>query len=428
MLGEEGLFVRLAKRVVGLIQLPYALVVLWILNFLSFLKSLWQRTNVAKISEPSPGSPILLFAAWEQRELRPDEQRLLRMAKEIGYFTLVVNTGVLKPVNYPVDADSYLEIPNFGRDFASYKKGFSLIHQSQWASHASRIVMSNDSVFYSSHGLRNMLIAASEENAPLASGATENFEIERHLGSFFISLDPEVFSHPKFLRFWRRYRRSDIRSKVIRRGELRLSKVIRRVVPETEFKAMFDIALITKQVGDLKMADLDSFFALGMTSPGALHWNKARLPTVAEEWRNRHRALLLKSEGKLEIKASEGSLHLTASSLQNLLAEISTKFPSLEAARTRESLASIALQEILDAAASGSQIHNSALTLFKLGLPIIKLDLIYRGAGTFGDVTKLAFMLDREERSELLALLYTKPFGGHTLTGWKYAAFMRGHI
>ncbi len=75
-----------------------------------------------------------------------------------------------------------------------------------------------------------------------------------------------------------------------------------------------------------------------------------------------------------------------------------------------------------------SQIHQNAAILLNMGLPIIKLDGVYRGMFNMSDVTRLMGLLNDEEAKELEEQLISRPFGGEVLIGWKRAAFMRGLI
>lgn len=75
---------------------------------------------------------------------------------------------------------------------------------------------------------------------------------------------------------------------------------------------------------------------------------------------------------------------------------------------------------------SGSQIHQNASILIKIGLPIIKLDGLYRGIFSYEDMGRICSMLKSDEGKELGDLLIARPYGGRYLTGWKRAAFEAG--
>ena len=76
----------------------------------------------------------------------------------------------------------------------------------------------------------------------------------------------------------------------------------------------------------------------------------------------------------------------------------------------------------------GSQIHQNNACFMLIGLPIIKLDGIYRGMFSEIDITNFQKLLKPEYFNELIEILYKKPFGGDVLLGWKQVAFFRGLI
>ena len=71
---------------------------------------------------------------------------------------------------------------------------------------------------------------------------------------------------------------------------------------------------------------------------------------------------------------------------------------------------------------------QNALLLHYLGLPLIKLDGLYRGMFSSGDVEKLAQQLGPDEVIPFKRLVYSKPFGAEVYIGWKKAAFFHGLI
>lgn len=97
-------------------------------------------------------------------------------------------------------------------------------------------------------------------------------------------------------------------------------------------------------------------------------------------------------------------------------------------ARLNEIFNEEAISHFMECFAKGSQIHQSNIFLHKIGLPIIKLDGLYRGAFNSNDVEKLASDLDGMQREHFLRTMYSRPYGGNVLVGWKLAAFMRGLI
>ena len=84
--------------------------------------------------------------------------------------------------------------------------------------------------------------------------------------------------------------------------------------------------------------------------------------------------------------------------------------------------------DLMECFTAGSQIHQNNILLHHLGMPLIKLDALYRGMFSIEDVEKIATQLDAQETDSFRRLMFSKPFGGNTLFGWKRAAFYRGLI
>lgn len=76
----------------------------------------------------------------------------------------------------------------------------------------------------------------------------------------------------------------------------------------------------------------------------------------------------------------------------------------------------------------GSQMHKNASMLLHLGLPIIKLNGMYRGMFNVYDILRISNLLTGQENNELQQILLERPFGADTLIGWRRAAFIVGLI
>ena len=63
-----------------------------------------------------------------------------------------------------------------------------------------------------------------------------------------------------------------------------------------------------------------------------------------------------------------------------------------------------------------------------MGVPFIKLDLIFRGVCTREDIKALTSNLPEDEVEDLINMLYSRPFGEISLFGWRKTAFMNGLI
>ena len=135
------------------------------------------------------GQKILLLALYQKGRLRPDIENLLITAKQLGMYVLAINTlKVLDPNSLKEKIDCYIELPNFGRDFGSYKKGFLHLFKKGWEKQCPRLLILNDSLFYSKQNLAAFLNQMMNTDIEVL-GATENHEIEHHLGMPIIKLD-----------------------------------------------------------------------------------------------------------------------------------------------------------------------------------------------------------------------------------------------
>ena len=239
----------------GLVYLAI-LAVMLISSSLNLIRSAWRPARVL-FERPHDGQPILLLALFESGRLRPDIEQLLKAAKQSGVYIIGVNSARLTNAHkYESLIDCYIERANFGRDFGNYRYGFLHIFKKNIHNNTPRIIIANDSVYYSSRGLpafiRLMLDTEIE-----ALGATENHEIHNHLGSFWISMGERVIRHQKFEKFWRRLRLSDVRPIVIFRGEIGLSKCIRRCVSDaSQMRAHFNSSHFLSALQDNEVLDL----------------------------------------------------------------------------------------------------------------------------------------------------------------------------
>jgi hypothetical protein len=392
------------------------------------LQTLFEKPNLKYLTTPDDSAPILILALWEKDNLRPDILNLIETAKAQGYFVLAINTGKLLKDHIPMEIGGYAEIANYGRDFASYKYGFSLVYKLGVNLGSRRMVMANDSVFYLSSGLPELLREAATSEIK-ALGATENFEIQRHLGSFFISLDGSVIEEPRFRKFWTRYNLTDQRRTVIHRGELKLSKTLIGLVGENQVRAIWDIVGLAKEIRDFDLEALSAVVSDSLEGPMA--WKKARASFVAEIWDKKFRVLL--GETGLGAKNIQLSIKdrtaLVAMTVHGVFFELCHLFPAADPDVLRNEIKDTTINLLIESAASGSQIHNNALVFHTLGLPLVKLDLLYRGAAIPNDILKLGSRLrDSGEYQNLMRLLLLKPFGSAIYRGWELYAFRRGLI
>lgn len=418
----------------------------------SFWNGIKARSHPPKLlfQAPYEGQRILLVALYEKGVLRPDVARMIAAAKAQGAYVLAVNNlRLADPDAWRDRLDCYIERYNYGRDFGSYQTGFLHFYSQGWEASCPRLVMANDSVYFCRR--RTPAFLADLFGSQIeALGATENFEFEHHLGSFCIAMAAPVLAHERMKRYWRDYRKSDIRPTVIARGEMQLSKTLKRAVSsESQFRSLYGIDRFETAV-----RNDPAFLARALhnaRSSDRVPWPTLRAKDVLREFKLRH----LTTPGSVQVDefrrlyderklTLEEYVKLTRRDQPTLApndaaheAEVGLfDFPDLVAVATANLAAGqeravseikVLLADLLTTNfVRGGHIHQNAAALLDLGLAIVKLDGMYRGVFDATDVRKICELLDPEDAHELSAMLLSRPWGEHTTRGWRKSAFLLG--
>lgn len=382
-------------------------------SFFTRIKVFAQKP-ILHFEHPYESQPILLLALYEKGLLRPDIMNLLQVAKDLGMYVVAVNTmKILAPEQLKAVVDCYIERPNFGRDFGSYKTGFLHVYKKEWNKKCPRLLMLNDSVYFSKQRLKTFLKEMIVNDQEVI-GATENFERQHHLGSFCISIDKKVLNNVLLKNFWKQYRCTDIRPRVIRSGEIRLSKILRSSLTYGGLTAFYDKKLIVK------------YF---LESPNLIHevTSLCRNSVFSQRtWKN-YSPLDVAKMIFLKLGANKKSeslqdLHLSYLPLKHGLQKDDKQYLQSE-------FVTEATKEVFfEAMDTGSQIHNNAILFHKLGLPLIKCDLLFRGVCTTIDILTLSDQLTESEAKNFQGLMFSKTYGGKCLFGFNKILFRYGFI
>ncbi|MFN3723970.1 MAG: rhamnan synthesis F family protein [Paracoccaceae bacterium] len=426
---ESASQMNVLARLNSFLLYPFARVIVGAQSELQRFKTMNQKQKIL-IETPYAGQPIMLLALYQKGRLRPDLIRLLQAARQQGIYVLGVNTLKIKaPQELEGLMDCYIERPNFGRDFGSYKTGFLHVFDRNWEKTCPRLLMLNDSVYYSTRGLDKFLTDMITSETEVL-GATENYEIEYHLGSFTIAMAQSVLQAERFRKYWRAYKLTDVRPLVIIRGEMRLSKTLKRCVSMmSQFKALYSSDRFLNEVKsshalqDLVIKDSRT----GSSTPAPRFSAEAVVKLLSGRFIARRYSLESKVEVAIDAPLKELNEEILITGrddfarylLRNTDATSDTFDEILN-----ESLAAVASETFM----LGSQIHQNAAVLLEIGLPIIKLDGLYRGMFNNYDIMRLQKKLTETEARELSALLMDRPYGGQMLVGWKRSAFMKGLI
>jgi hypothetical protein len=418
---------RLIRQLLDTLRYPNALLVVTALTIKPWFQSKFADDRILRNREWKSGQPVLLIGLWEKGELRADVSRLLKLARKQGAYVVGVNTSRLSNPTTGDDVfDLYIERFNYGRDFGSYKSGILRIQKQIGLSNIPRLVLLNDSVYYLEKETPEFLEKLLSTDTDVL-GATENFEIRRHLGSFAISIGNNVLRNPKFLNFWKKYRLSDLRTRVIRRGEMSLTKVLEKcATSDNQFDAIYSVKTVSQFLqSDVKNIDT----ALALTTHGRNHWRKLTMRQVLEAWRQRN--LYTVTNLNLGTQINTDSSLDTVSAPTTLVAtqkELSRLYPSVDKKAVAAEIKELAIGALLLTCVSGSQVHQNGLLFHHLGSPLVKLDVIYRGTWSYEDAEKLMTSVSFSDRADLARLLYSRAYGEDVLRGWRRAAFMRGII
>lgn len=388
-------------------------------------KTMGQKPKV-HFETPYAGQRIMLLALYEKGRLRPDAVRLIEAARAEGLYVLAVNTLKLQdPAALQGLVDCYIERPNFGRDFGSYQTGFMHVYKNNWHETCPRLLMINDSIFFSSERMPKFLNDLMTSEVEVL-GSTENYDIEYHLGSFCIAMSQSILKNNAIQKYWRNYRLTDVRPRVIKRGELKLSKILKRCVSVSDnFNALYSASRYSAAI--TKDESLLNFAISSVRTSKIFAWKRASLRSVANEYRDRFaipRVEMDKSPKSIEISMKDYFDEIHVQSYDELKDYLSSRLNTENI--SDEHLRRILHAEFLESFMSGSQIHQNASILIKIGLPIIKLDGLYRGIFSYEDMARVCGMLESDEGKELGELLIARPYGGRYLTGWKRAAFEAG--
>lgn len=423
---------------------PYAYLAVLSLSVISWFKSYFKK-KVVHFENTYDGQDILILALYQKGELRADIINMLIEAKKQNLYIIAVNTlKIMQVEELHKYIDCYIEKPNFGRDFGSYKTGFMHVFTNKLQVNCNRLIMLNDSIFYAKKGLNPFLgkLLISEYEA---LGATENNEIEHHLGSFCISLSNNIINNKKFISYWKKYKLTDIRPKVIKRGEMGLTKVIKKAASsEYRVAAIYNMHWVESvlNTNHNKGEILSKFFNLSRNSNN-VDWKKYTLRNVTThinkfhlfEQPNRSAAQNIVLDSNIANDLTKDSSQkdtnifnfantvdgLIDSYLKNTTVENIDYFKN----KITESMYS----EFMLAFTSGSQIHNQAIILSTYGCPIAKLDGLYRGVWDYIDVDKISKNFeDNKDQLAFKNFIYRRPYGGDNLIGWKNTAFMYGLI
>lgn len=418
---------RVIRKFGTLWVLPSALTILRIQNFWQFFKTFWKTPMVYKFEEIH-SDVLVVFAIYEKNKLRADIKNALVELNRLGYSIFLVNSRKLSQQSRSELAkyvSVYMERPNYGRDFGSYKDAILWTYKNltQHIPLLKRLLMLNDSVFYSRNNLQSFFSDLIETQSPVF-GATINYQKIPHIGSFCVSVNSEVIQNKKFRKYWEKYRKTDLRAHTIKYGELALSRLLGKISSgDPPLEVLFSGHEITRRL----QADEQLLKTIHNASRNSERsWDALRSNIRVEMVRMDYHIQLFGSESFFE-SGDNNNRFAFAGTFDDGFAAFKSGTNGNE-----NELLNIYKKSLIafigDDFEKRSQIHQNATILPYLGCPIIKLDLEFRGVTNTFDRMTICEALHPEDGRELSRLLSTKPWGEMSLSGWKLAAFQWGHL
>lgn len=430
------------------LQLPGVVMLLSVLDWKMKLKWIFTRDKVL-INKPQTQKVHVIFALFEKESFRKDVLNVFKVLKDNGCYISAINTKKIDNKELSENEhlfDRYIERFNYGRDFSSYKSGIKKFFKYKNCAQTDTLLILNDSVFYGKKNLDSWVKELIDSKVQV-TGTTENLEVEHHLGSFTLAVKSKVFNNKVFKNYWKTYPDTDVRSRVIKNGELKFSKILKKCVNNlTEFKAIYNSERFHEFMHSQESAEIKENFinynrretlqGLGLQIP-TLNLNilLQNMRRYIVEDRDLEESQTLKSRDVSETAFGKSLKILNEKDFNFISCSSDLKkyfhkniTDEYERSQINAKVEETIVYSWLETFRQGSQIHTNCIILPKMGVPFIKLDLVYRGVCLREDIASIEENLDAEESKELISILYSRPFGEVSHYGWRKVAFMNGLI
>lgn len=349
------------------------------------LKRQGDVVSIEQIAKDDGGA-FCVFHLYQPRGLSANVVRAIATLAELKIKVVAVSNVPLQPGDLDVlrpHIHTYIQRRNFGRDFGGYRRGVLYVLDTY---KPDRLLLLNDSVYYAARGLKAFFTGLCEAG-PFV-GASENHELRHHIGSYAVGFGPQVIANPRFRQYWEDYRSTEIRPRVIWKGEAALSKLV-----------LDTMKIRPKVLYSLQRLDA----ALNEANWRQLAVSAAKMPRDYDG-QNPLRQLVTEARKPMRdtLPMSKAALLDSASLILPLPADDLAAEVSLQNRRELQ-------RDLLGYVYRGSQIHWGSLLLTQyLEMPIIKLDLVLRSIYKIGELGNFAPFLSAEEFAEFHALVTSR--------------------
>ena len=415
----------LLKIFISRTSLPSILLYMRILNLKSKILHLFKLDKIYT-NTTFNHKKVVLIAIYKNGSLRKDIKNLLDRLQKKGYYVIGVNT--LKLSKSEIGSfDKLIVRNNYGRDFGSYKRGFKYFYNNiaKKSKDVEKLLMLNDSIFYSlNNDNLDKFIDNLSDNRYELIGATENFEISHHIGSFCMSFSSEILFNKKFMDYWKNYKLSDIRPTVIKRGELGLSKIAFKCLTGLEkVNVLYGIDKFLEHI-DTNNDVVDNFYMLSRKSD-LVGWTKPSYKLlhkqITDDFFSKSDSLVSKGNVKFEGALEDIDTDHITNNEQYYDYVKNTNI-------TKDKIKLNIITMLTSSYVIGSQIHQNYGFIYRMGCPILKNDALYRGMVSFKDITYLKEILNKEDHDLYVKILVKQQYGDNVLIGWKNIAFNNGYL
>ncbi len=365
-LATKSLLARLRRVFVSLILFNHRLQ--------SVIKQGWQlkshiREHVVGQAQHHTGFYCLLVMYEPQEKISRSMRNILGALNDAGVNIVLLANSPLHEAKRDLligSCHSILIRDNQGMDFGAYKDGFFFLKS--LAAPTERVLLLNDSVYYTSHGLHHFVRQLLFGPDVVAAFKNRDPSVAPHVQSFILSLPGCVLEQHAMISFWKTYRPVNNRLVNIEFGEKALSAVLfdlYKVVVVFEPKRLGDPMLEASGIDVCRLSR-------GLDEPPAFARHGFYLPTSFREFENIEK--------------------------RNLF-----------------------VRDLTNYVEKGSPLHLAPqFFAYFLGSPVWKKDAVYRGQYSFKTYRQLAVpFFDEEEFSEFSELLQNKGSFDDLPLGWK---------
>jgi hypothetical protein len=211
------------------------------------------RTTVPEQRPAIDFSRTAIVAIYPSAESLPFTINLLEALRQSQFHIVVLSTRRLSAdatTQLLMHCDHLIERRPIGRDFGSYQVGLTLLKKWGVYDRVDMLVLANDSMFYQP-GFSS-IVASIVDAPPTWAAIFENYEFHYHAQSFFQVFGRQALSSPAFDRFWAAYKPLSSRRYAIRKGEVGLTRAMRKAgfLPATYYTSNRIINAMQRWIAD----------------------------------------------------------------------------------------------------------------------------------------------------------------------------------